>query len=103
MILQMFSIYDDKAEAFHLPFFCHTPAVAIRMAVQAATDPEREYCIHAADYTLFHSGEWDDSTATATNFASGINLGNLHTLRPSMGELAEVVREADAEAPERTN
>lgn len=60
-MLKVFSIYDSKAEAYLLPFFCVNTAVAIRSFSTGARDKGSDFFRHAADYTLFEIGIWDPS------------------------------------------
>lgn len=75
MNTRFFSVYDSKAEAFIQPFFSPTHATAIRMFSMAANDPAHNFKIHAADYTLFAIGEFDQHTAKVDVYPTPINLG----------------------------
>lgn len=77
-ILKMFTIYDSKAEAYLRPFFCPTKGIALRSISDAVNTPGDNLQKHAADYTLFEIGEYDDSTGNITMHASKINLGVCH-------------------------
>lgn len=63
MIMQIFTIYDSKAEAYLPPFYCPNTAVAIRSFATCADDPEHAFCKNPGDYTLFRLGDWDDQTS----------------------------------------
>ncbi len=58
----IFSIFDQAAEAFLPPFFVPTVAIAERQFKQAANDGSHSFSIHAADYTLFEMGTFNQST-----------------------------------------
>lgn len=75
MIMKMFSIYDSKAKAYFPPFYCPAAGVAIRNFATAAGDESHEFHKHAADYTLFQIGEFDDATAIVQSLEANINLG----------------------------
>lgn len=61
MRMRVFSVYDEKAEAFLQPFFTRTVGEAERMFGDAVNDQESPFCKHAADYTLFEIGEFDQA------------------------------------------
>lgn len=75
MILNAFSIYDSKAEAYLPPFFTTTPALAMRSFQAAANTAEHDFHKYAADYTLFQIGHFDDSNAELYRLEGYANLG----------------------------
>lgn len=58
----IFSIFDEKAEAFMRPFPMLNEATAVRDFTDAMTNPENPMARFPADYTLFQLGEFDDNT-----------------------------------------
>lgn len=62
MVLEIFSVYDSKAGAFLQPFFAQSKGSALRSFQDAACTQDHLFCKHASDFTLFHLGEFDDST-----------------------------------------
>lgn len=73
--MEIFTVHDSKAEAFLSPFFCKTVGLAIRSFTQAANDQGHDFNKYAADYTLFHLGAYDESTATFELFGAPKNIG----------------------------
>jgi len=71
----IFSVYDEKAEAFLQPFFLDTKGLAIRAIVDCMNDPKHNFSMHSSDYTLFQLGEFDQVDATIT--VNKTSLGNL--------------------------
>lgn len=63
MKLKVFSVYDSKAEAYLQPFFMPSRGSAIRAFTDSVNDPQTGFHKHAADYTLFELGEYEDSNA----------------------------------------
>lgn len=63
MILQIFSIYDSKAESFNPPVYLSSTGLAIRSFSDSIQQPESHFAQHPEDYTLFHIGSWDDQTS----------------------------------------
>ena len=76
MITKVFSVYDQKAEAYLLPFFFKNTGEAMRAFTTAINDSGSTLGKHYADYNLFEVGEFDDSTALLRNYDPVINLGN---------------------------
>lgn len=80
MKIKIFSVYDAKAEAFLQPFFAKATGQAIRSFTSAVNQPDHEFFRHAADYTLFYIGEFDEDTGTVEGLKNGNeNLGNAIT------------------------
>jgi len=74
MIYKVHAIYDDKTGIYTRPFLSITTGEAVRDFKQSANDPNHKIGIHAADFTLFEIGTYDDATG---GFESErhINLG----------------------------
>lgn len=62
MKLKCFSVHDAAAEAYLPPFYARSTGEAMRSFVEAANDEKGKFFAHAADYTLFEIGEFDDLT-----------------------------------------
>lgn len=75
MILQKFMIHDSKLEAFIRPFYSPTVGVARRSFGNAVNDPTTDFAKNPGDYTLFHTGEFDESTGDEKTLPAKINLG----------------------------
>lgn len=78
-MLKMFSVYDSKTEAFLQPFYALATGAAVRMFESAAADREHHFHKHAADFTLFEIGAFNEDTGQLTALLSHINLGNALT------------------------
>lgn len=61
MKMEIFSIFDIKAEMYSRPYFALTHGEAIRTFVDAVNTGDSPYNRHPDDYTLFHVGSFDDS------------------------------------------
>lgn len=77
MLVQIFTIYDAKTEAFLQPFFSQAKGSAIRAFTDSVNDKtgESQFASHPEDYTLFHLGSFDDSTATFDLLKTPVSLG----------------------------
>lgn len=75
MKLKVFTVYDSKAEAYLQPFFSVSTGAAVRMFSDAITDSNHQFHKHAADYTLFHIGEYDDTNGLL-KAVTPVSLGN---------------------------
>lgn len=62
-MLTMFSVYDEKADAYITPFFLPTIGLATRTFMDCVTDPNHAFGRHAEDYTLIALGTFDPATA----------------------------------------
>lgn len=61
MQLKAFTVFDMKTEAYLKPFFCLTSGEAIRTFSDAVNEAGTPFNRHAADYTLFEIGAFNDS------------------------------------------
>lgn len=61
MQLQAYSIYDNKALQFHVPFFLSTDGQAVRSLSDLVADPNTSVGRHPSDYVLYCIGSYDDS------------------------------------------
>lgn len=59
---KVFSVFDDKAKAYMLPFFQPEKGMAVRMFSDAVNDPQSLFGKHPEDFTLFFVGEFDLET-----------------------------------------
>lgn len=82
MKLLGFAVFDQKAEAFLRPFFAETKGLAIRSFRDAVNDPAHEMCRHAADYTLFHIGSFNQANGEF-EVQRPVSLGNALTFKES--------------------
>lgn len=60
MNYRVYSVYDDKTEAYLQPFFMPTRGAAIRAITDALENPEHQFARHIEDYVLYELGSWDD-------------------------------------------
>jgi len=60
--MNIYAVWDAKAEAYLQPFFTKTHGLAVRMFQQAANDQEHQFNQYAEDYTLFCIGVWEENT-----------------------------------------
>lgn len=92
MQLVIFSVHDQKAEAFIQPFYAPNVAMAIRMFSTAANDPSTQFAQNPGDYTLFEIGRFDQDTGEILSAGTPINHGlaiqHQQTLHPILKEVA---------------
>ncbi|WNK13989.1 MAG: nonstructural protein [Microvirus sp.] len=60
MILKLFSVYDNKAQAYLPPFAAVNAGVALRMFRDSATAADHMFTRYPLDYHLFEMGTFDD-------------------------------------------
>lgn len=75
MLLNIYSIYDNKAKAFSSPFYMQNDEVAKRVFHIMANNPESDYYHHPDDFILYHIGAFEDGTAAITQIDPIQNLG----------------------------
>ncbi len=66
MIIHLYTVYDQKAEAYLPPFTAQTIGVAIRMFDEMVNTKDHSFNKYPEDFTLFALGEYDDNTAIIT-------------------------------------
>lgn len=66
MNLQIFAIYDKKAQFFSPPFVNRNKGEALRTLEDLANDPQTRINKHPADFQIFELGEWDEVTGKIT-------------------------------------
>ena len=62
MKLEIFTIYDAKAESYTTPFFQPKFGIAERLFSDEVNNPESNLHKHPEDYTLFNIGTFDQDT-----------------------------------------
>lgn len=83
MYKKVFSIYDEKAEAYLKPFYLDTVGQAIRAVTDAVADPNHEFARHTSDFTLFQLASFDESKGVYKNEKH--SLGNLVEFKAASG------------------
>lgn len=78
--LLVFSVRDQKAEAYLRPFMTETKGLAVRTFSDSVNDPQSPMHKHADDYTLFHVGEFDQITGELRPVVP-VSLGNALTFK----------------------
>lgn len=63
MKLQVFTVFDQKAEAYLQPFFSGAVGTAVRSFSDVVNEKGHQFNLHPADFVLFHLGSYDDATA----------------------------------------
>lgn len=71
MIHKIFSVRDAKVDAYLQPFFAPTHGSALRSLTDAVNDPKHEFFKHAADYSLWYLGDFDDSDGVLVRHETG--------------------------------
>lgn len=77
----MFQVYDATAERWFPPQVMRTMGEAIRSFSAAANTEGNQFNVHAADFTLFCVGEWDDRTGKGKFYDAPKSLNNALTYK----------------------
>lgn len=64
MKMLVFAVYDSAVKAFNQPLFFRSKGEAVRSFTDACNDPSTGFVKHAADYSFFEIGEYDDASAS---------------------------------------
>lgn len=81
----VFTVYDEKSEAYLQPFFLDTTGQAIRAITDCVMDQNHQFCKHPSDYTLFQLGTFNDSNAEFIEAKKC--LGNLIEFKQTIKQL----------------
>jgi len=76
MILKMFTVHDAKVGAYLQPFFARSAGEATRSFAEAVNSADHQFAKHAADYSLFEVGDFDDELGVFTSLSAPRSLGN---------------------------
>lgn len=94
MILNVYSIYDSKIDAYITPFYCHSHAEACRVVSQSAADPKTKLHQYPADFTLFCIAKYDDSTGEFSSVSDDPSvfehLGNIVSVVSSQASVKDL-------------
>lgn len=60
MKLNMYAVYDEKAESYNAPFPLVADGLAIRSFEEACNNPQTDLYKYPGDFKLYCIGTWDD-------------------------------------------
>lgn len=105
MLTNAYSIFDNKALIFNVPWFQPTHGAATRILADLANDPTTNIGRHPGDYVLYQIGTYDDAKGIMTPLSPLVHVMDaisLVRLQPELfqpnvnnlinGEPAPVVR-----------
>ena len=103
MIHNVFSIYDQAADAYLPPFVLPRVEMAKRTFEQCINSKDHQFNLAPQDYTLFLLGNWDDETGRYSLRESNTSLGNgIEFLRPELADSPEELTNGKAhQSPSR--
>lgn len=76
MKVQAFCVFDAAADLYMEPFFLRSRGEALRSFKDAVNKEGHPFAQHAADYTLFHIGEFDQEKGVMVPAEVATALGN---------------------------
>lgn len=84
MILNVFTVYDSKVQAYLQPVYCRNKGEFIRGFTETCNNPSSQIGSNPADYHAFELGEWDDVKCCFNLLSAPVNIGcALEFVRPS--------------------
>lgn len=85
-MLEMYSVYDSKAERYLQPFFSETDGTATRAVAEVLRDPNHRFSLFAEDFVLFHVGGWDDVAGLVVAFSAPRSVVGLWIIQASLAK-----------------
>lgn len=77
---KVYSVFDDKAEVFNVPFFATNDNVAIRSFADACNDSRQLMSRYPHDFHLYCLGEFDEDKGVIVNGDKPVFLVNAVSL-----------------------
>jgi hypothetical protein len=68
MKMNIYAMYDEKAEAYHRPFIFKTDGQAVRAFSDGVKDQQSNLAKHYQDYSLYCIGIFNEETAEIDSF-----------------------------------
>lgn len=84
MKLNVYTVYDSKAEIYIQPFCLQTRGEAIRSWDDVVNDPKTQYYKHPSDFTLFELGTYDTLTSKYNLLDAKIPIGSGNEFKKDM-------------------
>jgi len=75
MKMNMYSVFDKKAEAFFQPYLAPTHGVGLRLFQQLAVDNTQNVGLYPEDFELFHIATFENSSALVEPVSPPLSLG----------------------------
>lgn len=92
--IQIFSVYDVKAESYLQPFYMKTIAMALREFETVINNPQHQFHQYPEDYVLFHTGQFYEDTGLIESKASPESLGvGIEFIKQAPEEILKAVGE----------
>lgn len=73
---KIFSIFDQKANAYLTPFFLPEKGMAIRTFSDCINSKDHAFGRHPSDYTIFEIGSYNDADGQITSHLAPLVLHN---------------------------
>lgn len=81
MIYECYSVYDSAADVYSMPHQFRSHGEAIRSFESGVADPSTPFHKHAEDFSLFHIGQFDDSTGMNIPLSVPVPLARAHEVK----------------------
>jgi hypothetical protein len=98
MKINMYVIYDAKAQMYNKPFYMHNDAIAQRALADLRMDPATDVSRYPEDFILFSIGSYEDTTAEIEKHEPRV-ICRAHEIQlPTLQEVAKQEAEQVEEA-----
>ena len=104
---KIFTVYDQKAEAYLPPFFLPQVGQATRVFADCVNSDSHQFAKHPEDYTLFQLGTFDDNTGEILKLTvpkllgTGLDFKVTHDPAGDQLDLVELYDTDNLEKPEQ--
>lgn len=76
MLIKIFTVFDQKAEAYKEPFYQPQTGQGVRIFADCINKQDHPFNLHPEDYTLFEIGLYDEESGEIAPHSPLKSLGN---------------------------
>lgn len=87
MILNMYVIFDTKAQIYNKPFYFVNQDIAIRACQDLIDAQDNDIAKNPEDFSLFCIGSYDDTDATIELLEAKHHVLSFHELKPRQQQM----------------
>jgi hypothetical protein len=81
MKLRVYSIYDEKAQAYLEPVYFNHVGEVVRMFTSVVNNPKSNISLYPEDYTLYQLGEYDNVAGVFNNLKAPLFVARATDLK----------------------
>lgn len=96
---KLYTVFDEKAEAFLPPFFVPTDGIAKRAFSDCVNSPDHQFGKHPQDYTLYFLGDFYEHDASIVLVNRKVVGNGIEFLAPPLASTVEELRNVTQHTP----